>query len=721
MKRSIRTKIILLGSITSFLLISIALLISCLVYQNRAYMQLDKNVDKSVHEIKYNLDTDSVSFLKDSIARIEEKMETSPDDPEMDTYEEKLEYYTHKFDYIYPSTGGLGLSYQKATYRNQYMDLSSDLKSAVVSSGGKAAFIGYISEEKDRIYYLADSNFVFDSKYDDKIPLADYKFYGSYRTLPDAYYDRTDLSDSEGFNCWTSIIDGYKHRVAEVFFGDGNYETDEFGTKYETGITVFIFIRYDTKEIDALVTNYLVTEIISFSGVLILLILLFGLASHFLIAKNVIKLNSSTLAFTKSMSDNQKLEIIDPNIKANDEIGTLSKSFISLEATLIDYINQVEKDTKEREKMNAELNVASRIQLEALPKASYSDKNISLNASITSAKEVGGDFYDYFYIDDNNFAIIISDVSGKGIPASLFMMRGKELIKSKLLSKMNIEDVCYSVNNELLENNAEGLFITSFIGVYNIKEDVLTFVNAGHEKPFIIGDDVIKMTTNSNFILGGMNDFKYKSEKLKLNGKKLFLYTDGLNESINDKNEEFSYDRVKEALETNRCENNDVILKNMMVKLNEFTNGLDQFDDITMVIFNATNNKLSLEYENPSLEIIDDVVLKLENKFSYIDRKKLSELSIIFDELLNNYISYEKKEGLIIKIDININNDFIDIELKNNGIEFNPLENKDKYVSSEDDITGIGGFGLTIVKNMVDDISYERINDFNVLRMKKKI
>ena len=719
MKRSIRTKIILLGSITSFLLISIALLISCLVYQNKAYLQLDKNVDKSVHEIKYNLDTDSVSFLKDSIARIEEKMETSPDDPEMDTYEEKLEYYSHKFDYIYPSTG-LGLSYQKAAYRNQYMDLSSDLKSAVVSSGGKAAFIGYISEEKDRIYYLADSNFVFDSKYDDKIPLADYKFYGSYRTLPDAYYDRTDLSDSEGFNCWTSIIDGYKHRVAEVFFGDGNYETDEFGAKYETGITVFIFIRYDTKEIDALVTNYLVTEIISFSGVLILLILLFGLASHFLIAKNVIKLNSSTLAFTKSMSDNQKLEIIDPNIKANDEIGTLSKSFISLEATLIDYINQVEKDTKEREKMNAELNVASRIQLEALPKASYSDKNISLNASITSAKEVGGDFYDYFYIDDNNFAIIISDVSGKGIPASLFMMRGKELIKSKLLSKMNIEDVCYNVNNELLENNAEGLFITSFIGVYNIEEDVLTFVNAGHEKPFIIGDDVIKMTTNSNFILGCMKDFKYKSEKIKLDGKKLFLYTDGLNESINDKNEEFSYDRVKEALLANRFENNDTILKNMMVKLNEFTNGLDQFDDITMVLFNSINKKLSLEYKKPTFEIIDDVVSKLEYSFSYLDRKVLSELSIIFDELLNNYISYEKRKDLIIKVDINID-DHINIELKNNGVEFNPLNKNEKYLSSEADISGIGGFGLTIVKNMVDDISYERKNNFNVLRMKKKI
>ena len=164
MRRSIRTKIILLGSITSFLLISIALLISCFVYQNRAYNQLDKNVDKSVHEIKYNLDDAAVDFLSDSIKKITEIRETNPDDPTMNTYDEKLEYYAKKFDYIYPSTGGLGLSYQKAAYRNQYMDISSDLKSAVVSSGGKAAFIGYITNDAKRIYYLADSNFVFDSK-----------------------------------------------------------------------------------------------------------------------------------------------------------------------------------------------------------------------------------------------------------------------------------------------------------------------------------------------------------------------------------------------------------------------------------------------------------------------------------------------------------------------------------------------------------------------------
>ncbi len=718
---SIRTKIILLGSITSFLLIGFALLISFFVYQNKAYNQLDKNVDKSVHEIKYNLDAAAVSFLNESWGRIEEVIKTNPDDPAMDTYTEKFDYYTNKFNYIYPSSGGLGLSYQKARYRNSYMDISNDLKSAVVSSGGKTAFIGYITPDSNRMHYLVDSNFVFDTKFDVNIPLEDYKFYGSYQELTSEYFSQTDFNNSEGFSCWTAVINGHKHRVAEMFFGSGVYETDEYGDQYETGSTFYIFIRYDTKEIDELVTNYLITEIISFSAVLVILVLLFGLASHFLISKNISKLNSSTLAFTKSMSNNEKIEVITPTIKAKDEIGTLSKSFVSLETTLIDYINQVERDAKEREKMNAELSIASKIQIEALPKSSCNDKNIILNASITSAKEVGGDFYDYFYIDDNNFAIVISDVSGKGIPASLFMMRGKELIKSKLLSKMNIEDVCYSVNNELLENNDEGLFITSFIGVYNIKNDELTFVNCGHEKPYLIGDDVIKLDTNSNFILGGMNDFKYKSEKIKLNGKRLFLYTDGLNESIDDKNEEFSYERIKNVLVDNKTQNNNVILKNMIDKLHEFTRGLEQFDDITMLIFNSNDNKISLEYKNPGFEIIDDVVDKINNKYSFVDRKILSELSIIFDEMLNNYISYEKKDNLIIGIDMNIDNNYINIKFKNNGDEFNPLIKDDKYIETDADITGIGGFGITIVKNLVDEIRYERDNNLNILSLKKKI
>jgi len=723
MHRSIRTKIILLGSITSFLLIATALLISFFVYQNRAYNQLDRNVDKSVHEIKYNLVTDSVKFLMDSETKIEEIRKSSPDDPELNSYEEKLEYYTKKYNYIYPSTGGFGLSYQQAEYRNQYMDISSDLKSAVVSSGGKAAYIGFISEDTDRMYYLADSNFVFDSKYNDKIPLSDYKFYGSYRELPEEFYNRTDVSDTEGFYCWTSVIDGYKHRVAEVFFGSGQYTTDEFGDQIEKGITIFIFIRYDTKEINGSVINFLITEIASFSGVLLVLILLFGLASHFLIAKNIIKLNSSTLAFTKSMSDNQTLEIIDPNIKTNDEIGTLSKSFVSLEATLIDYINQVGKDTKEKERMNAELELASEIQLSALPTINLNDKNVLIHASIKSAKEVGGDFYDYFYIDDDHLAIIISDVSGKGVPAALFMMKSKELIKAKLMNNEELTNVCYDVNNSLVDNNKQGLFITAFIGILNVKSRVLKFVNAGHERPYIIGiHDVKQLQVKSNFILGGIENFEYQTDEIKLGPKdKLFLHTDGLNESINSNKEEFGYERILNALDEGKDLQIRECLNNLTNKLSAFVGEEEPFDDVTMMIVELKTPNLSFRFENRGYDIIDIVNNKINDYYSYVDNKVLSEVNIIFDELLNNYISYEKKENLVIEINIKLVRDKFIFECMNNGDEFNPLEKKDKKIETFESDMPLGGLGITIIKNMSSNISYERKDGKNILTIEKNI
>ena len=719
---SIRTKIILLGSTTSFLLISVALLISFFVYQNRAYSQLDMNVDKSVHEIKYNLDESAVNFLKESIGRIGEVVATNPDDPAMNTYTEKFEYYTNKYNFIYPSSGGFGLSYQKAEYRNSYMDISSDLKSAVVSSGGKTAYIGYIPERGDRLYYLADSNFVFDAKYDTNIPLEDYKFYGSYRVLTNEFFDnKTDFSDAEGFACWTSVIDGYKHRVAEVFFGDGEYKTDEYGDQYETGATFYLFIRYDTNQIHQMVINFLITEIISFSGALLLLIILYGLAAHFLIARNIIKLNSSTLAFTESMSNKEKIEVITPTIRARDEIGTLSKSFVSLETTLIDYIDQVERDTKEREKINAELEIASEIQLSALPTSFLNDKNVLINASIKSAKEVGGDFYDYFYIDDNHLAIIISDVSGKGVPAALFMMKSKELIRSKLMNQEKLSKVCYDVNNALIYNNSQGLFITAFIGILELSTNELVFVNAGHERPFIVNKDGAKqLDIGSNFILGGLENFEYKEESIKLDSNdKLFIHTDGLNESINSSREEFGYERIREVLAENKDAQIGDCLNNMTLKLKEFTNNEEAFDDVTMMIIELKSSKLEFKFEDPDYDIIDKVNNKFNDYYSYIDKKILSEFNIIFDELLNNYISYEKKDNLIIEISVEIKDDMFDLIIKNNGVEFNPLQREDKYIEAIDENTSVGGFGITIIKKLSNDIKYQRVDNKNVLTIKK--
>ena len=155
--------------------------------------------------------------------------------------------------------------------------------------------------------------------------------------------------------------------------------------------------------------------------------------------------------------------------------------------------------------------------------------------------------------------------------------------------------------------------------------------------------------------------------------------------------------------------------------LDLFTEGNEQFDDITMVIFNSNTKELLFEYKNPGFEAIDITTKKINNTFNYLDKKLLSEIGIIIDEMLNNYISYEKKENLIINVNLLIKDDYLYITLMNNGLEFNPLELPTKYYNNESEISGIGGFGITIVRNLVDDIKYSRENNKNVLKIKKKI
>ena len=154
--------------------------------------------------------------------------------------------------------------------------------------------------------------------------------------------------------------------------------------------------------------------------------------------------------------------------------------------------------------------------------------------------------------------------------------------------------------------------------------------------------------------------------------------------------------------------------------LNEFTSSDDQFDDVTMLVISIKSNELNLNYKNPSFEIIEDAINKFNDKYSYIDKQILSEVNIIFDELLNNYISYEKIDNLEINIDTKIVDDELQLTFINNGVEFNPLLIDDKYIEEYSEDLKLGGFGITIVKNLSKNIEYIRKNNKNILIINKK-
>lgn len=241
-------------------------------------------------------------------------------------------------------------------------------------------------------------------------------------------------------------------------------------------------------------------------------------------------------------------------------------------------------------KTEAELEVASKIQSSILPctfPAFPDRKEFDIYASMNTAKEVGGDFYDFFLVDDNKIAIVIADVSGKGVPAALFMMTARTLIKNQLLLKHSVEQTFINVNNQLCENNEVEMFVTSFLGLLDIKAGEFLCVNAGHNPPLIkrANQKFEWLKTKKSFVLGGMQNIKYKSQSVQIQtGDIIFLYTDGVTEAVNKNLDLYSDERLYNELNSINDEATPAdIINKIKISIDEFSEGCEQADDITML------------------------------------------------------------------------------------------------------------------------------------------
>lgn len=276
-------------------------------------------------------------------------------------------------------------------------------------------------------------------------------------------------------------------------------------------------------------------------------------------------------------------------IKSGDEIEELFHSIQFMEKEIYNYIDNLSNITAEKERISAELNVATQIQANMLPSiypAFPERKEFDIFATMNPAKEVGGDFYDFFMIDDKHIAIVIADVSGKGVPAALFMVIGKTLIKDHTRPNCDLGEVFTKVNNLLCESNSENLFITAFEGILNLETGEFRFVNAGHEIPYICKrNDVFKpYKVKPGFVLAGMEDIKYKEDSIILEeGDKIFLYTDGVTEAINFENELYGSNRLNNVLVNNSLSEPCNLLKTIKEDIDYFVLEKSQFDDITML------------------------------------------------------------------------------------------------------------------------------------------
>lgn len=282
--------------------------------------------------------------------------------------------------------------------------------------------------------------------------------------------------------------------------------------------------------------------------------------------------------------------------KQEDEIGVLAQAFADMIVSLQAHIENIKKITGERQKAAAELQVATNIQASALPdpEGAFADvEEFSIYATMNPAKEVGGDFYDFFMVDDRHLVMIIADVSGKGVPAALFMMVSKLLLKNETGYTLSPKKILEIVNNKLCENNAAEMFVTVWVGILDIKTGLMNCANAGHEFPAIRrGNGEFELLKDKHgFVLAGMENSRYTEYEVQLEkGDAIFVYTDGVAEATNAENELYGTDRMINALNENPQIDVKERVFHVRKDIDAFVKEAPQFDDITMLTIDYHGN-----------------------------------------------------------------------------------------------------------------------------------
>ncbi len=375
-----------------------------------------------------------------------------------------------------------------------------------------------------------------------------------------------------------------------------------------------------------------------------------------------------------------------------------------------------------------ELKLAAAIQLSALPRVdSLNPRPCGLNlyATMTAAREVGGDFYDFFWIDSNHLAFVIADVSEKGVPAALFMMSAKSWIKSLAKSHLPPATVFTEANRMLCADNDNGMFVTVFFAVIELDSGKLTCINAGHNPPLLkrAGENYEYLRLEPDFILGTLPDIKYHESELTLApGDRLFLYTDGVTEAINPDEEEFGNQRLRDSLEQFDSCPPEELTKYIYSQLKDFSENGPQYDDITMLIMDFQRKSLCLPAHIEELPKLQEYI-EATCKENSLDDTIENRLQIAAEEVFLNIANYayENDNGTIsmqfryIPETHVLQSVFID-----SGNPYDPQLTEAPDLSENLDERQPGGLGVFLIKELVDSINYQRLENQNILTLIQK-
>ncbi|MBR2525873.1 SpoIIE family protein phosphatase [bacterium] len=400
--------------------------------------------------------------------------------------------------------------------------------------------------------------------------------------------------------------------------------------------------------------------------------------------------------------------------------------FAQLAQTFNKMTTDIKNITHDRERIESELNFAKKIQLSSLPNIfpPFPERpEIDIFADMEPAKEVGGDFYDFYFIDNNKLMFLIADVSGKGVPASLFMMTTKTLINSIAMTETNPAEMVKSINKKICSNNKYGFFVTMLMGILDTFTGKVMFVNCGHNPPLIKGEngsfEYKKLDTN--IVLGAFEDADFTVNECQLNkGDMILLYTDGVTEAVNENDELYGEERLADVINSLDKDNVENIINGIRQNVKEYANGVLQSDDMTMVslkyngleteeyVYNTPATRENYKHFNKWLMDLCDK-FKLNESLQY-------KLELISEELYTNVCSYAyDSEGGVIKVELNIVGEDVILKFSDYGIPYDPLKRPDPDLNAPPEERDKGGLGIYIIKQYADDIEYEYKDNMNNL------
>ncbi len=528
--------------------------------------------------------------------------------------------------------------------------------------------------------------------------------------LTDPYLDNGNLTGKTLDN-----IPWYNKNLSKItYFSYHNRLYVPFVKHIDNGMMLIICIPKSEmfKDIDKLIIQMLI--VLSLLAFLIPALLYFGLNRY--IINPIDKLTD----IAKKITSGQDVKI---RIEKPEEFAELASTFDSMK-------NSIKTITAEQQKLNSELSIAKTIQESSLPNVfpPYPDNSdFDIFASMEPAKEVGGDFYDFYFIDNDNFMFLIADVSGKGVPAALFMMTVKTHINNLAIVGFSPKELVKVINKKICENNKQGFFVTMLICIVNVKTGKLSLINCGHNIPLIKhknGEyEYIKL--DANLPLGLFENFDYKIYETEFEeGDMLYMYTDGVTEALNDKEEMFGEERLVNCL--NNIKNTDNI-KEVLLKvksdLKNYTGTVSQSDDITMLGFHYKNNqtdKNQIYYDDAKKENYTDFYKKLHKTLEpwNLSEELINKIDLCAEEIFINIALYAypektgKMEVYMEKSDNKITLKFVDT-----GFAYNPLAKPDPDITLPPEQRQAGGLGIFMVKQVTESISYERKVNKNILVM----